>query len=141
MAALEQQLVAPILEGFFDLPSVGRHVRDIGFGVARDAIKVAEFAIGDTDIGGVHIPVYLPGHAAMGHLLLPQLIANEHQVCQGGVMVEVHTFFHAQETKFKGFPVQPVQFRVNCSFHAAKLGKFNHGHYAGLMTNGGQVIA
>ena len=33
------------------------------------AVKITEFAIGYTYIGGIYIPVYLPGNFAMWHLL------------------------------------------------------------------------
>ena len=41
-------------------------------------VKIAEFAIGDADIGGIHVAVDDPGNFAIGLLLLAQLIACVH---------------------------------------------------------------
>ena len=100
---VQQQLVAPVFECLFDLLTVGGHVSDICFRVPGYAVEITEFTVGDTNIGGVHVPVDLPGHLSMGHLLFPQFIADEHQVSKRCVMVEVYAFFYGQKSKIKGF--------------------------------------
>ncbi len=68
VTALQQELVAAPAESLFDLSFVGIDVRDIGIGVAGDAIEVAEFAVGDTHIGGIDVAVDLPGDLTMRDL-------------------------------------------------------------------------
>ena len=94
MAALQQQLVTTIAHGLFNFSPVSGHVRDIGVGVAGYAIEIAEFAVGDTDIGGIDIPVYLPGDLSMGHGHFPKLVGEVHELCEGGVLEEKDAFFH-----------------------------------------------
>jgi len=48
--------------------------------VAGATEKVAELAVGDANIGGINIPVYLPGYFAMRYLDLAQLIGCVHQI-------------------------------------------------------------
>ena len=106
VAALEQELVAPVFQGFGDFLPVGGHVRDIGFGMAGDAVEIAKLAVGHADIGGVDVPVDLPGHFTMRHLLAAQGIGHGHQVRQRSVGKEVLAFFSGEKGKIKGFAIQ-----------------------------------
>ena len=97
MAALQQQLIAAPAEGLFYLFFVGIDTRDIGVGMAGNALEITEFAIGDTNVRGVDIAIYLPGHLTVRNGDLPQFIAHLHQVCKRGIFEEEHAFFDIQE--------------------------------------------
>jgi hypothetical protein len=97
MASLEQQLVAAPAEGFLNFPLVGIDIRYISIGVARDAIEVAEFAVGDADIGGIDIPVDLPGYFSMRDLVFTQLVGYLHQFGQGRMSEEKNPFFFIEK--------------------------------------------
>jgi len=71
--------------------------------VTGPAEKITELAISDTDVGSIHIPVYLPGHFTMRDLFFPQFISNEHKICQRGMMVKKHSFFHGEKTEPRSF--------------------------------------
>ena len=113
MTALEEKLIPAILEGFFDLRPVGGHIGNICLGMAGDPVEIAEFAIGDTYVGGVHISVYLPGHPSVRHLNFTEFVPDEHQVCQRRLVIEINTFFHGQKPEIEGFSVQSVEFRIH----------------------------
>ena len=61
---LQQQLISTQSKCFLDFTLVGSVIGDIAFGVAGNAEKVAGLAIRHTDVGGIHIPVDLPGNDA-----------------------------------------------------------------------------
>ncbi len=82
---------------------VGGHISDIRFGMPGDPVKIAKLAVGDTDIRGVHVPVDLPGNLAVGHLFFPEFIRDEHQVGQGGVLIQENTLFYRQKAQRGGF--------------------------------------
>jgi hypothetical protein len=96
MAALEQQLVSTPFERLFYLPFVGGDVGDISVGMAGYAIEITKLTIGDTDIGGIDIPVYLPGDLSMGNCDLPQLVGQVHEFRKRGVLKEKDAFFDVQ---------------------------------------------
>src|SRR5690242_17660296 len=65
MTALQKQLIASIPERFSYFFAVSGHIGNVGFGMARYAVKITELTIGDTDIGRIHIAVDLPGDLSM----------------------------------------------------------------------------
>ena len=83
VSALQQQLIPAPLNGLPDFLSVRIHVCDIGFSMARYAVEITEFAVGDTNVGGIDIAVDLPAYLAMWHLFFPERICNMHQFRQG----------------------------------------------------------
>jgi hypothetical protein len=109
MASLKQQLVAAIFKGFLDLFPISGHVCDIGFGVPGYSVEIAEFAIGDTNVGGIDIPVDLPGHAPMRYLFFAEFVSQEHQVSKWCVMVKKYAFLHGKEFHIQRFLVEPVK--------------------------------
>ena len=78
MAALQQQLLASVSESFFNLPFIRFDISNISIFVSRNAVKVAKLAIGDANIGGVHISINYPCYFSVRNLDLPQLISNGH---------------------------------------------------------------
>ncbi len=62
-----------------------------------DAIEVAEFAIGDTDICRVDIAVYLPSHFAMRDGDLAQFVGHKHQLGERSLFKAQDAFFDIQE--------------------------------------------
>ena len=86
VAALQEQLIAAPLQGFPDLFPVGIHGGDISFCVSGDPVEITELAVGDAHIGGVDVPVDLPTHFSMGHLLFPEFICYVHEIGQGGFL-------------------------------------------------------
>ena len=109
MSPLQEQLVATPGNGLLDLNPIGIHVCDIGFRVTRYAVEVAEFAVGNADIGGVDIAVDLPGYFSMGHLDLPHFIRHMHQFGEGGFLEKKKTLFRAQVFKIQCLLVQIVK--------------------------------
>src|SRR5688572_21173174 len=103
MSSLEQKLVTTIADSFHDLFPVGGHIGDVGFCMSGYAIKIAEFTISNTNIGRIHIPVYLPGNLSMRHLLFSQFIGYKHEFCQRSMFKKKHPFLHFQETKTERF--------------------------------------
>jgi hypothetical protein len=79
VAALQQQLITAILNGFADFLAVGVHISDIGISMARNAVEIAKLTIGNTNIGGIDISIDLPGHFSMGHVVFTHLISYIHQ--------------------------------------------------------------
>ena len=101
MSSLKQQLVAAISECFFDLAFISFNICDIAVGMARAAKEIAELAIGNADIGCVHIPVYLPGYFTMRYLDLTERISCVHQFGSAGILEKVNTFFLAEEIEIE----------------------------------------
>ncbi len=93
VAALQKELFATIAEGLLYLPFVGLDAGDIALGMPGHTEEVAELAVGNAHVGGVHIAVYDPGHFAIVALGLAQLIAYEHEVGKRSVFKEELPFF------------------------------------------------
>ena len=85
MPALQQQLIAAVPDGFLNFLLIGFNIGDIGIRMAGNAIEIAEFTIGNANIGGIYIPVDLPGNFSVRHLLFPQFIGHIHQFGKRGV--------------------------------------------------------
>src|ERR1700722_11457088 len=101
VTALQQQLVAAPAKGLFYFLFVSIEIGDIGIGMARDAIEVTEFTIGDTDIGGIDIAINLPGHLAVRYLHLPQFVGHLHEFGQRGMREKKYSFFYVQKLSFQ----------------------------------------
>ncbi len=80
VAALEEELVAAEQEQFVNFFFVFLDGGGVRLGMAGAAIEVAELAIGDAHIGGVGIAVYDPGDDIVGHMMLPEAVADVHQL-------------------------------------------------------------
>jgi hypothetical protein len=70
------------------------------------AVEITEFAIGDTDVGGIDVTVDLPGYLSMRHLFATQFIGQEHQISQRGFFIKLHPFFYRQKSEIKRFVIQ-----------------------------------
>ena len=105
MTALEQQLIAAVAKGFPDLFPIRGHVGDIGLGVTGDAVEIAEFTIGDTDVGGIDVSVDLPGNFSVWYLDLPQFVGNMYEIGQRRLVVQVHSFLQGQKLESGCFGV------------------------------------
>ena len=112
MATLQQQLLSAIPESLVDLGFVCLNIGDIGFRMTGNPVKIAEFAIGNADIGGVYIPVDDPGDLAVRNLLLPELVGNEHQIGKGSIFKEKNAFFNRQKPKIQRFVVQVINIHI-----------------------------
>src|SRR5215831_13352104 len=99
VASLQKQLIASPSEGFLDFPFISFYVGDIGIRMARNAVEIAEFAIGNTYIGSIYISVYLPCHFPMRYLLFTQFICNKHQFGQWSLMKKVHSLLNGKKLK------------------------------------------
>ncbi len=69
MATLQQQLVAPVLNGFFDFLFIRINVGNIRFFMPGYPVKITELTVGDTYVRGIYVAIDLPGHFSMRHLL------------------------------------------------------------------------
>ena len=67
--------------------------------MAGDPVKIAELAVGNTYVGRIHVAIYDPGHLAVRHLYLAQLIGYKHQFGKRGMLKQVNTFFYTQPFK------------------------------------------
>jgi hypothetical protein len=81
--------------------------------MAGNAKEIAEFTIGDANVGGINVAVNLPGHFSVRHLLFTQLIGYKHQFSQWGLFKKVHSFLNGQHVKIQGFRVELVQLHKN----------------------------
>jgi hypothetical protein len=70
------------------------------------SVKVAELTIGDANIGCVYVPVYLPRHFSMRHLLFAKFIGYIHQVGKWCVFKKKHAFFYRKKLELKGFAIE-----------------------------------
>ena len=76
--SLQQQLVAAVLNGFFNFLAVRGHVGNVRLRVAGNAVEIAKLAISNAHVGRIHIPVDLPGHFSVRHFFLAQLVGYVH---------------------------------------------------------------
>src|SRR6187402_3513008 len=97
VSALEEELVAAPAKGLFNFLFIGFDIGDISICVARDAIEIAEFAVGETNVGGIDVPVDLPGDLAMGDLHFPEFVGQVHEFGQGGVLKEEYAFVRVEK--------------------------------------------
>jgi hypothetical protein len=96
VAALEQQLLPAIPKRFFYFGAVGFEIGNVALGVTWNAIKIAEFAIGHTHVGGVHVAIYNPGDTAVGYLTSSKIVGHIHEGGEGSMFVEVHALFYRE---------------------------------------------
>jgi hypothetical protein len=81
--------------------------------MAGNTKEVTELTIGNTYIGGIYVPVYLPGNLSMWHLLFTQLIGYKHQFGQGSLFKQGYSFLNGQHVKIQGFRVELIQLHKN----------------------------
>jgi hypothetical protein len=130
VAALQQELVAPVTEGLFYLLPVGVNICDIGFGVTGYAVEIAKLTVCNAHVGSVHIAVYLPGDLAVRHLFQAQLVGQEHQFGQRGVFKQEHPFLHGNKLEVQGFLVHIGKMHVDCWFKPQKYaGVVHYGNF------------
>jgi len=68
--------------GLFNFLPISVYIGDIGFRMSGNAVEITKLAIGDTNIGGVHITVNLPGHFTMWNLNFSEFVGHIHQISQ-----------------------------------------------------------
>ena len=95
VAALEQQLLAPEAKQLLDFCFIFFDRGHIGLLVPGSPVEITEFAVGNTDIGGIGVAVYDPGDHIAGNVALPQLVARVHEFRSRGVFKKEHAFFRA----------------------------------------------
>jgi hypothetical protein len=71
-----------------------------------NAVEITELTIGDANVGGVHVPVDLPGHFPMRHLFFPELIGHKHQLGEGSIRKKVLAFLHGKPIELERSPVK-----------------------------------
>jgi hypothetical protein len=59
-----------------------------------DTIKIAELTIRQTNIGGIDIPIDLPGDPIPRNLLHTQAVGHMHEFRKWGVLKKKEPFFH-----------------------------------------------
>ena len=69
------------------------------------SVKVAEFAIGNTHVGGIDVPVDLPGDFPVRYLFFSKLISHMHKFSQGGLVKQKQSLFSGQILEVQGFLV------------------------------------
>ena len=106
MTALKLKLLTSITESFLDLYPIGFNISNVRFRMTGNHVEIAEFTVGHTNVGGVHVPVYDPGNFTMRHLFFPQLVSNKHQFGQRCMLKKKNAFFSTQEIKTQGAFVQ-----------------------------------
>jgi hypothetical protein len=92
-------LISTEAKSFFNFFLVRFDIRDIGFRVAGNTIKITELAICHTHIGGVYISVYLPGDFSIRLLNFPELIRYVHQPGDGRIFKKKNSFFDGKKFK------------------------------------------
>lgn len=105
VAALQQQLIAAIADGFLYLDFISLYIGDIGLCMPGLAVKVAELTVGHTHVGRVYIAVYLPGDDIIGFVQHPQLVTDGHQFGGWSMFEEKNGFFNGQKFQVKRFLV------------------------------------
>jgi hypothetical protein len=103
MSSLKKQLVPAPAESLFYFLLVGIQIGYVGFRVAFHPVEITEFAIGDTDICSIYIPIDLPGHLSMYNLPLSDFVGNKNQLTQWRIFEEENAFLHTKEIKAQGF--------------------------------------
>ncbi len=93
VATLQEELLAPVGEGFLDLLLILLDAGDVGLFVPGPAVEVAELAVGDTDVGGIAVAVDDPGDRLLRHRLEAELVGDVHQFGGGGVFEQPDAFF------------------------------------------------
>ena len=80
MPALQKQLITSVTKGLFNFLFVRLHIGDVRVLMPGDPVKITELTIGNANIGGIHIPVDLPGNnsCCIGFLNFTQLIRHIH---------------------------------------------------------------
>jgi len=69
------------------------------------SVKVAEFAIGNTHVGGIYVAVNLPGDFSVGYLLFPQLVSNVHEFSQRRMVKQKQSLLGCQKLEVQCFLV------------------------------------
>ena len=108
MTTLQQQLVAPVLNGFFDFLFIRINVGNIRFFMPGYPVKITELTVGDTYVRGIYVAIDLPGHFSMRHLLAAQRIGHIHQFGQCSIFKKKNAFIFSQKIKRKCFMVEVV---------------------------------
>ena len=108
VAALQQQLFTPVGKGLLDFHLVLLDAGDVALLVPRPAEEVAEFAVGDADVGGVGVAVNDPSDYATGHMVLAQAVAHVHQFGGGRIFQQKNTFLGAEVVEAEGSVEQVV---------------------------------
>ena len=108
VAALQQELLSSQCKSLFDLLAVLLQGGYVALFMAGPAKEVAELAVGDANIGGIGIAVNDPGDHISRHMVLPEAIANKHELCRGGILEEENAFFCREVFQVEGFLKQVV---------------------------------
>src|ERR1700759_2589463 len=102
MAPLQQKRIAAVAKGFLNFFLISLNIGDVSLVMPRPAEKVAEFAIGNTNVGGVYIPVDLPGYLTVRHLYFTQFVRRIHQIRRTGMVIQKNALILAQKFKLQG---------------------------------------
>jgi hypothetical protein len=77
--------------------------------MSGDPVEITELAIGDANIGSVHVAVDLPTHFSMGHLFFPEFVSHVHQAGQWGFLEQEQSLFCCQKLKVQCLLVQSFE--------------------------------
>jgi hypothetical protein len=102
VAALQEQLLTAEFKHLVYFLSVLVYSGDIRFIVSGTAVKITKFAIRNTDIGRIGIPVDDPCHFVIRDMVLPELVGHKHQFRSGCIFKEKHPFFGGEPLQMQG---------------------------------------
>jgi hypothetical protein len=74
--------------------------------VAGHPVEITELTICNANIGGIHIPVNLPGYHSISNLFLPELIRDMHKLRQRSFIEKRHSFFNIEKLKLQRFYIE-----------------------------------
>jgi hypothetical protein len=102
VSSLQQQLFSAQTKGLLDFYTVFFDRGDVGFFVARSAVKIAELAVGNANVGRIRIAVNDPGDDIARHMVLADGISDVHQFRGRGIFEKKNTFFRRKPFQAEG---------------------------------------
>ena len=69
--------------------------------MAGNTIKITKLAIGNTNIGGIYIPVYYPGYFSMGTCFFLNSSATNISSANGSIFKQKNAFFNRKKFKIQ----------------------------------------
>ena len=89
--------------------------------MAGDAVEIAKLAIGYANVGGIDIPVDLPGDLTMRYLYFSEGVSHLHQFSEGGILKQEDPLLLAQEFKSQCLSVDLFRIHSLRNSHAKVL--------------------